>query len=326
MGDVITATEFTFTLVLALILALLVVAYAMHCVLVVARDTADGLDEVTWPAEPFQDWVGGALHLVLVVAAWLAPVGVLARALRKDWLPDEDGLRFLLLAVPGLWLLFPVALFSALSGASRWFVFRPVVLWHMLRVAPSALAVYFLSALLAAGVAALGYAAIFKGLILLVPVTAAAAAAALLIYARLLGRLAASMGRPPSGKRKASKTKRPKVAGVKVQDPWAVPDETEPQPEPKPEGRPRRKVKAYGLAAETAAPPPAPPPPSEADREIRDRPKRAAPRTALLGGVFTFPWYARSRRAWLWLSAGFLALGVCAAALVFMYMRLFRDS
>ena len=226
----------------------------------------------------------------------------------------------------GLWLLFPVALFSTLSGSSRWFVFRPVVVWKLLRIAPSAFGVYVLGALLAAGVAALGYAAIFKGLLLLVPVTAAAAAAALLIYARLLGRLAVRMGRLPAGKRKQAKRKRPKVAGVEVQDPWAVPDEPDPPPEPKPEARPRRKVKTYGLAAETTTPRTAPPPPSEADRQLMERPKRSVARSAFLGGVFTFPWYARSRKAWLFLSAGFLAMALCGCALLFLYLRLFGDA
>ena len=166
MPDVVTTAEFVYMLVTAIIVTLLVVAYAMHCLLVVVRDTADGNDEVTWPAEPFQDWAGAALHLVVVIAAWLAPVGLLARALRKEWLPDDDALRFLLLAVPGLWLLFPVALFSSLSGSSPWFVFRPIVVWKLLRAAPSTLAVYLLSALLAAGAAALGYAAVVSGWVL----------------------------------------------------------------------------------------------------------------------------------------------------------------
>ena len=235
--DIVTATEFVFTLVAALIVALLVVTYAMHCLLVVVRDTADGNDEVIWPAEPFQDWAGGALHLVVVIAAWLAPVGLLARALRKEWLPDQDPLHLLLLAVPGLWLLFPVALFSTLSGSSRWFVFRPVVVWKLLRVAPSTLAVYILSALLAAGAAALGYAAVVRGWVLLLPVAAAGWAAAFLVYARLLGRLAARMGRLPTGNDKAGKTKRPKLAGVQVQDPWAVPEQPEPLPTPQPKAQ-----------------------------------------------------------------------------------------
>ena len=64
--------------------------------------------------------------------------------MRKDWLPDQDALRFVILAVPGLWLLFPVALFSTLSGSSRWFVLRPIVVWKLLRVAPSTFAVYVL--------------------------------------------------------------------------------------------------------------------------------------------------------------------------------------
>ena len=41
------------------------------------------------------------------------------------------------------------------------------------------------------------------------------------------------MGRLPTGKRKAAKTKRLKLAGVEVQDPWAVPEQPEPLPTPK---------------------------------------------------------------------------------------------
>ncbi|HVS37348.1 MAG TPA: hypothetical protein VMS17_17435, partial [Gemmataceae bacterium] len=268
--------------------------------------------------------VGGSLHLVIVIVAYLAPIGFLARALRHDWLPYEDELRFILLAVPGLWLLFPIALFSTLSGSSRWFVFRPVIVWRLLRVAPSTLTVYFLSALLAAGLAVLVDAAVARGWWWMAPVVAPAASAALLIYARLLGRLAARMGRLPTSKRKTAKKKRKKVAGVEVQDPWAVPEESEP-PEPSSSGPPRRRPKGYGLAAETAAPPPPQAPPSEADREIRDRPKRVAPPISLLGGVFTFPWYRHTRKAWLLLSAGFLAAIVCAASLAFLYVRLFKD-
>ena len=204
MGAVVPALEFMLTLAAECILVLCVLTYAMHCLLVVVRDTAAGQDEIVWPDEPFQDWALGALHLVGVVLIVLAPAGILARALRETWLPDDAALRFLLLAVPALGFLFPVALFSSLSASSRWFVFRPVVVWNMLRVAPSTFAVYAVSAVLAAGVAALGYAAVTRWVVL-APVAAAAAGAAFLIYARLLGRLAWKMGRLPSGKRKFAK-------------------------------------------------------------------------------------------------------------------------
>ena len=107
-----------------------------------------------------------------------------------------------------------------------------------------------------------------------------------------------------------------------------MPEGSEPPPGPRPKTqvRSRRKVKTYGLAAEKESPPPPTPPPSEADRQILERPGRIAPRTGLLGGVLTFPWYAHSRKAWLVLSAGFLAVETCAFLLVFLYLRLFKDT
>jgi hypothetical protein len=343
MGDVGTAIFFTLTLVAEIILTLYVLTYSMHCLQVVTRDTADGNDVVTWPSEPFQDWVGGSLHLVLVVVVCLAPFGLLARNWRPAWLPDDFDLRFLLLAVPGLWLLFPVALLSSLSGSSRWFVLRPVVVWNLLRAAPSTLAAYLLSALLAAAVAALGYVAVVRGWFLLTPVVAAVAAASFLIYARLLGRLGARMGRLPSDRRKAVKRERPKVKGVEVHDPWAAPGPAEAPEEPLPTlettpfGRTRERTRGYGLApAEKAtpaeaAPPDAPtepapaPPPRPDDRppRSRDKPKRpAAPRGSLLGGVLTFPLYEQSRKAWLLLSLGFLVVGALGCVLAALYARL----
>jgi hypothetical protein len=351
------ALMFMLTLVAGAIIVLCVLTYAMHCLLVVVRDTAAGNDEVIWPAEPFQDWAGDALRLVGVILIWLAPVGVLARALRHVWLPDDPGLRFLLLAVPGLWLFFPVALLSSLSGSSRWFVFRPVVVWNLLRVAPAAFAVYVLSAFLAAAVAALGYAVIASGKIIVAPPAAAGTAAALLIYARLLGRLAWKMGQLPSSVRKPTKKARPKAGVAEAPDPWAAPDEpitpeeTDPEWEKTPYGRKRRRVKGYGLAREEPpqpqpevvpdegytpldmAPassiterPPLPEPP-DFDRRIRKRPKRsAASKGSLFGGVFTFPGYGPTRTPWLLLSLGFLAVSGAAYALVSLYAVLYKDG
>jgi hypothetical protein len=328
VGDVATATAFTLAFVAELIVGLYVLTYAMHCLLVVVRNTADGNDEVTWPSEPFQDWVGGALHLVVVVVVVLAPAGVVSRALGKQWLQDDPALRFLILSLPALWLLFPVALFSSLSGSSRWFVFRPVVVWNMLRVAPSTFALYLLSALLAAAVAGLGYAAVAtKWVVLLFPVAVAGAAAAFLIYARLLGRLGWRMGLLPAGKRKAAKKPRPKVRGVEVSDPWAVPEQAEaplPEEETTAFGQKRRRVKGYGLAAEQLPKRPETPPPEPTPQPIRaEQRTRAEPRPGSpFLGVVAFPWYERSRKAWLLLSLGFLAAGTIGYVIVSLYAKL----
>jgi hypothetical protein len=319
---------FMLSFVAEMIIGLYVLTYAMHCLLVVVRDTADGNDEVTWPSEPFQDWMLGALHLVVVVVVVLAPAGILSRTLGRQWLQDDPVLRFLILAVPALWLLFPVALFSSLSGSSRWFVFRPVVVWNLLRVAPFTAAFYFLSSLLAAAVAGLGYAAVSLPYgVILIPVAVAGASAGYLLYARLLGRLGWRMGCLSPIRRKAARKARPKVKGVRVEDPWAVPDEVQaplPGHETTAFGEKRARTKGYGLAADDPARPPEPPPPERKPAPVRaERPRRAEPRPGpTLLGVVAFPWYERTRKAWLLLTLGFLAVGAVGFVMLKLYARL----
>jgi hypothetical protein len=238
-----------------------VVTYAMHCLLVVVQDTAAGNDEVTWPAERFQDSLGGALHLVAVVLIWLAPIGILTRALRNVWLPDDPGLRFLILAVPGLWLILPVAIFSSLSASSRWFVFRPVVVWNLLRLAPFTFMVYLLSAILAGLITALVYVTVFRGWIVVAPVAGVGTATAFLIYGRLLGRLGWKMGRLYLGKPKRIKKARPQVIAAALSEPEPAPDqphgpeELDPEWEITPYGQKRRRLKGYGMTRDALTQP-----------------------------------------------------------------------
>ena len=233
--------------------------YAMHCLLVVVQETAAGNDEVTWPAEPFQDSLGGAFHLVAVVLISLAPFGVLARALKDVLLPDNFALRFLLLAIPGLWLFLPVALLSSLSASSRWNLFRPVVVWNMLRLAPFTFIVYMLSALLAELITALAYVTVVRGWLVVAPAAALATATALLIYGRLLGRLGWKMGRLSLGRqkqvKKSLKKQRPAPVSLREEPPAADapvgPEETDPEWETTPYGQKRRRVKGYGMTQDT---------------------------------------------------------------------------
>ena len=78
------------------IIASLYLAYAAHCLLVVIEGTAAGTDQVVWPDEPVADWVARAAYVGGLAALWLVPAGLLSRALRHDWLPEEPALRFLL--------------------------------------------------------------------------------------------------------------------------------------------------------------------------------------------------------------------------------------
>jgi hypothetical protein len=310
-----------------------VLGYAAHCFLVVVECTGGGNDEVSWPDEPMLDWIVQAVHLLWLVAFWLVPLGIAQRSMKDVFLPEAPLLlRFLLLAVPLLWLLFPISLLSSLSAGARWVFFNPKLLPRLGRSFRSLLLLYLLSGLLLGSCAAVWYFALSR-VGVLVLLAAPAGAATLLIYARLLGWYAWRLGqvRPAKRKRPPPPLGRRARKQVKAVDPWAAPEakpraktkDAEPPPKPLP-------VEGYGLAAETAAPRPdaltgEPVPATERKRKRvpkTEGPPRAArsdlplptpqPQTGpppSLASSFTFPWSASGLKAWVWLTFGALLMG-----------------
>lgn len=212
-----------------------VLAYAARCMLVVVQETGLGQDEIIWPSEPYLDWLGHAVQFVELLGIWLAPAALTARLLRGVWLPDDSALRVLLLAGPGLWLFFPLGLLSSLSAQSRWVPFRWTIFVRFLRVVPAAVIFYVLTALVLSAAVVPWYYALFGGRTFLLPVAAVVSGGALLVYARLLGRLAWIIQRLPSTERRPAKVKTEKrphgqkkrKPRAEVQDPWAVPEDEE---------------------------------------------------------------------------------------------------
>lgn len=284
---------FMMLFVSTLIVGLCVLAYLARSVLVVVQETGLGHDEVTWPNEPIQDWLGHAVLFIELLGIWIAPAAMTARLLRETWLPDQGFLRILLLVGPGLWLFFPIGLLSSLSAESRWTPFRPSIFFSFFRIAPAAFGFYVLTALLLGIAVAPWYYAMVEHRAVLLPVAAAVGAAVVLIYARLLGRVAYLLQRLPSARRASAKVeKRPAAKpaprkpakppakkkrrpAADVQDPWSVPEEEKPRPkskrfpwaeEPPPKPpvawRPPTpdEIEGYGIAAEQAAPEPPPEP------------------------------------------------------------------
>jgi hypothetical protein len=318
-------------------------AYAAHCYLVVTQATAAGLDRVEWGDEPIIDWLYEALYVGFVVLLWVMPAGLLWRGLRNDFLPDDPGLRFLLLAVPGLWLLFPVGLLSSLSSSSRWIPVSPRVVARLLRIFPSLVLFYLLTGLLFAAASTCTYVGVFTPGWYVLPLAAVAGSAVLLVHARLLGRLAWLMGQlrdKPRPEKKAvmARNRRSKAArprrGTTAHDPWAVHEE-EPYDEPPPaagysvvevEEKPAPLPSyvepvpdPYALTENANEPAPAPQEAPFLEREkaqierevkLRERtPPNPPPALPLFSGVFTFPGYQDSLKAWLWLTCGGMATG-----------------
>jgi hypothetical protein len=296
------AILFVVLFAVSIIVGVAVLCLAARCVLVVVQETGLGQDEVTWPNEPFQDWIGHSVLFVELLGIWLAPAALMARLLRHVWLPEDGALRILLLAGPGLWLFFPIGLLSSLSAESRWVPFRWAIFRCFLRIAPAALIFYFLTANLLSILVTLGYLTLFGGQGVLLPVAATGGAALLFIYARLLGRVAWLIQRLPSTERAPARAKvekrqpskprgkKKRKPAVEVQDPWAMPEEEKsrakskrfPWAEETPKAKPwyappsAEEIEGYGIAADKPATP-QPPPEKPARSSLHTPPEEYEP-------------------------------------------------
>jgi hypothetical protein len=260
--------------------------YAAHCFLTTVQQTAAGNDRIRWPNEPLYDKLPRAGYLACLLGIWIAPAGLLLRLNPNSSIDGSPLLTFLVTATLLIWGLFPVGLFSALSGSSPWMLFRVTVLQCFLSRFGATIFYYMVTAVLIGGSFGLLYLAFTTGSILFTFTVPPIVAAAFLIHARLLGRMAYLFDQLPRGSRRPKsrartenrtetrkKKKKPKGA---VEDPWAVPEES-PKPKkakrkvdeidgyaladteestPVKEAKPARRVKAYRLADE---PPPNPP-------------------------------------------------------------------
>ncbi|MBI1914132.1 MAG: hypothetical protein HYS12_05255 [Planctomycetes bacterium] len=319
---------FVTTYVTALMSGWLLLAYTAYCFFVVVDDTIAGLDEVVWPGEAFGEWLGRAAVLAWLVLVWLAPLGMFLRVSAPGLFRDDPEIVLLAGGVV-LWLFFPVGVLSSLAGGSRWAFFRPKILPGLARVAPTALGFYVVTALLIAGTLALWYVAFTRSGLLILGASAVGAAS-LLIYARLLGRVAWRLNRLRPRKRRGSpsqkKDEAPPLRSLAVEDPWAGPPrkrkKRKPSPEPvtetpevyrlstdEPIAPPPVEVPLDGYAPVDEPLPPLPPPdlPEESnlDKRLAERtPQATVPACLLFSGVYTFPFYVKTLKAWLWLTLG----------------------
>lgn len=350
VGEAGNAILFVVTLLAWTVVAANTLIVAAHCYFVVVQGTVAGIDRVEWPDEPVYDWLLQALNLVGLAAIWLVPVGFLSKALAPHLLPGDPALRFLLLAGPGMWLLFPVTLLSSMGSVSRWQILNGRVLAGLLALAPQVFFFYVLSGGLILVAAALAYFGLFTPGWYALPVAAVLGSAAWLIHARLLGRVgwllqqrfnratcaAGKKSDHPAGKPRPRKTR-----AVAVNDPWAVADEEEQPPrKPKPAYKavevPPKKARRpaymdpepepYVLADEPA--PAAPLAPrlelnqEQVEREIELRtrkPPNPPPDYPLFSGVWTFPGYETTQKAWVWLAVYGGATGFVTRGLIVLF-------
>src|SRR5262245_17586628 len=127
---------FFFLLVAQVVIGFGVLSYTAHSFLTIIVDTAAGTDHVLWPAEPYTDWLWKPWYLAWLVAVWLTPLGLILALFKFT------TLQIALVSLVLFWLVFPVGLLSSLSATTRWAVFRPVMVWYMLRQFPATAVFY----------------------------------------------------------------------------------------------------------------------------------------------------------------------------------------
>jgi hypothetical protein len=213
------------------IVSAFIAAYAARCVLLIVQGTAAGQDDLVWPEEPIYDWLRQSVTLLALVAIWVAPAAMVARGLRFTWLQDQPALRFLILAIPGLWAIVPVGLLSSLSASSPWFFFRPMLVWNLFRIFGKVFGFYMITAVLAVLAAIIWGFTFVPGWRAMLLLAAPFSATALLLHARLLGCIGWHV--QDLKPLKSKKTARKKAAGarfpklrIEANDPWQTPPDS----------------------------------------------------------------------------------------------------
>jgi hypothetical protein len=163
-------------------------AYAGSFFLATIQETAAGNHEVGWPDDSFWEKFFTFFSLVWIFLCAAVPFGIAV----TPWQPLLGFGVYGWSLVPSTVLVFPIVLLCALANNSLWLFWNADVLLNLLRRPHVLLLVYLMSALLLAPCVALGRLTIldYGQFLFLAPVTGFVWSACLLIYGRLLGRLA----------------------------------------------------------------------------------------------------------------------------------------
>lgn len=160
-------------------------SYAASCGLAVLESTAAGLDRIeAWPDPQWKEWMAQMLYL-----GWIGAIP-LAVSYGLAVLAGLGGTRVELALPLIFFVVYPVSLLSALEANSIWAPLTVPIFISLFRWFWCWLVFYILAGLLAAGLAAGFLYAVGSGQTSLLLVLGPLVAAAVLVYFRLLGRLA----------------------------------------------------------------------------------------------------------------------------------------
>ena len=205
------ALIFVPALVGAAICAAVFFTFAAHYYLTVLESTAAGAREVVWGVESVTDAFGKPFYLAWLLCLWLGPAYIIGRALAGG-----SGAAWLSLGVPIVvaWLLYPVSQLSSLSASSVWMPLHPQVFARLVQ-RPAVTLGFFVLTLPVFALAGLSFkwAFLTSGEWQLLLIGMPLLAVSMLLYARLLGRLAFALTFTKDILKRKKKKKPKKAAG-----------------------------------------------------------------------------------------------------------------
>jgi hypothetical protein len=233
----------------AILVSLFVASFAAQVFLVILVGTAAGDDEVRWPGDPLYDWFLRVWHFIWILGVWSVPAFFIMKLAKAPPAVSVAGIVAL------LWLIFPVSVLSSLSAQSNFVIFRPIILWAMLKHFGTLVGFYLITGILLAICTALWYAGILGDHAIALPLAAFAGAMSFLIYARLLGRIGLLVSWYKPGRRRQGAPPPEEADKVQIFDPWSLPEEEDKDPA-NPEAAPRpprsKKKPAFKKKRKTA--------------------------------------------------------------------------
>jgi hypothetical protein len=172
----------------SVIFGFLFLMYLCHYYLTVLESTGAGAKEVTWISEPITDNFWKFCYLGWLIGLWLGPALFIGKAVTAG-----TATTWLTLAIPMLvlWVCYPISQLSSLSASTMWLPLVPDVFARLMQKPAVVLGFFALSAgVMAVLGVAFKWAFLTKGEWELLFAGAPILVFAVLLYARLLGRLA----------------------------------------------------------------------------------------------------------------------------------------
>ncbi|MDY3562833.1 hypothetical protein R5W23_004313 [Gemmata sp. JC673] len=282
------ALIFVPALVGSTLLGFLFLLHAASYYLSVLEGTAAGAKEIPWQSEALTDNFLKVFYLAWLIGLWAGPAYLIGRAVG----PSEPWLKFVIPLLV-MWALYPVSQLTSLSASTAWMPLNADVFARLVQK-PAVTAGFFALTVPVYAVFGLAFkwAFLTKGEYPLLFVGMPLLAVSMLLYARLLGRLAFALLFTKDLLRRRKKKPRPEpVRRARVEEaeePAALaPQPSDLQPISTPDGElvgynvliadddpprpPRKRVKAQIADDGLPEPPPAHEPPAPAHRLERAR-------------------------------------------------------